>query len=78
MPSFYGWCDLCLKFYPVSVEECEKQVVEFAQIALSDDPEIQAQAGKQLCPACKRKSATAHKPHRRCRKACRSTEARGR
>ena len=50
MPSFYGWCDLCLKFYPISNDEFEKQVVEFAQIYINDDPEVQAQAGKTTLP----------------------------
>src|SRR5437660_5710124 len=34
MPSFLGWCDACLDFYPISREEWEKQLVEFAEIAV--------------------------------------------
>jgi hypothetical protein len=58
MFKFYGWCDLCVKFYPISMDEWQRQVVEFVQIALSDDPEIQAKAGKQLCPECEKKNTT--------------------
>jgi len=67
MPSFYGWCDLCGTFYPISTDEFERQVVEFAKIAINDDPEMRAEVGKQLCPACKQKNGTARKSRRRCR-----------
>lgn len=70
MPRFYGWCDICLKFYPISTDEFEKQVVEFAQHAISDNPEIRAKAGRQLCPECEKKN-TAQKPQTRCRRAAR-------
>jgi hypothetical protein len=32
------------------VEEWERQVVDIAKVVLSDDPEVRAKAGKQLCP----------------------------
>ena len=37
MPSFYGWCDICVDFYPISREEWETQLVESAQIALNTE-----------------------------------------
>jgi hypothetical protein len=67
MPSFYGWCDICVDFYPISRDEWAKQLVESAQIALSDYPKT-AQVGKQLCPDCKKKIA-ASKSKRPCREA---------
>jgi hypothetical protein len=69
MPRFYGWCDFCVKFYLISMDEWERQVIECAQIALSDNPKIHAKAGKQLCPECEKKNTTL--PRTQCHRAVR-------
>jgi len=66
MPNFLGWCDACLDFYPISREEWEKQLVEFAQMAISSEPGTTAPC-LQLCPECKR-SKSQSKQKGRCRR----------
>jgi len=68
MPRFLGWCDACLDFYPISREEWEKQLVEFAQIAISAEPNGTTGPCLQLCPECKKKQGSRSGKRVRCRK----------
>jgi hypothetical protein len=68
MPSFYGWCDICVDFYPISQDEWEKQLVESAQLALNAERKGKTAPSLQLCPECKKKQNPQARQRDRCKR----------
>jgi hypothetical protein len=51
--EFFGCCDRCLDFYPVTGEEWLNQLGEAAQQIMDESSDKSAKPHLQLCPICK-------------------------